>query len=116
MEHGARADSEFLKVCPCDGILIGQEDRAARHQQDCANMWGEAGHGRGKEAILSVQGCESVGKSRRSRLNAVDACLIVEFKIPDKLAAISRWCDLQGEGTASSANDAIAQLIASIRQ
>lgn len=34
-----------------------------------------------------------------------------EYRLPDKLAAISRWCDLRGEGSQAEAADALAGLL-----
>lgn len=40
----------------------------------------------------------------------------VEYRLPDKLGAIARWCDIQGEGSEAGANDSLAQLLGRIRK
>lgn len=39
-----------------------------------------------------------------------------EYRLPDKLAAIARWCDLQGEGSEAGANDALSAMIGRLRK
>lgn len=34
-----------------------------------------------------------------------------EYRLPDKLGCISRWCDLRGEGSQAEAQDALAGLL-----
>jgi hypothetical protein len=39
-----------------------------------------------------------------------------EYRLPDKLAAIARWCDLKGEGIDAKADDALTGLLERIQK
>jgi hypothetical protein len=40
----------------------------------------------------------------------------VEYRLPDKLGAIARWCDLKGEGCDAKAGDALTGLLERIQK
>jgi hypothetical protein len=39
-----------------------------------------------------------------------------ERRLPDKLAALARWCDLKGEGSEAEKNDELAELLRELRK
>lgn len=39
-----------------------------------------------------------------------------EYRVPDKLAAIARWCDIKGEGASAEADNALCELLGRIRK